>query len=299
MKMRPKLSAFALVCGLTLCATAKATPTDCASLSGMFETAAGYTLTSQPLGEADGWCIFDRAVLKGAGPDQPDISIKRLRIRGTEADGVPTSVEIDIAGLKVTPKITDTTTDDRLRSLFRLQTADFRLSAMRNETEDRLEFRDGMLRLSGGTEVEFSANLDRAQLTVGSVLTGALTSLDLKWQNDGRLLRPALEAAGAALVADAKGSAAVDAAREGLMTLVAALPAERMEGESADEIEKLISAMPQGRGRLTLNFFSERGIGATELALYAMSEDPKSPSALARLLANSTVKVDWQPGLSQ
>jgi hypothetical protein len=279
-------------------ASAETKSSDCGTLVAMLEAAVGYNLTATPSVGTDGWCTLDSATMKAKTPDLPDISVKRLRLRGTEADGGLTSLSIDLTGAKVTPKVTDTAMDGRLRSLFRLQTAELRITATRDEAEDQLELRDGLLRLSGGTEVEFSADLGRARLSAASIMTGALTMLDLKWKNDGRLLRPAMEAVGEALTEDTSATARVDAARSALSKLSEALPAASLAGETAEELDRLIAAIPQGRGRLTLRFSSEDGIGAAELALVALSADPSSPAALARLLAGSTVSADWLPGIA-
>jgi hypothetical protein len=298
MRIRLSLTVLATSCGLALSAGADTKPADCKTVAAMLEAAVGSSLTAPPAREEDGWCVLDGAALKGGGSDQPDISVKRLRVKGTEADGVPVTLDIDLAGLRVTPKIGDTTMDDRLRSLLRLQTADLTLSVSRNDAEDRLELRGGLLQLSGGTEVKFNGDIDGAQLSRGSVLLGALTALDLEWKNDGRLLRPAMEAAGEGLVEGATGSAAVDAARAALVALAAALPAASLTGESAEELEQLIAAMPQGRGRFSLGFASQYGIGATQLGIAALSDDPMGPETLARLLSGTAINVDWQPGLA-
>jgi hypothetical protein len=297
MRPNPVVLAFCLCLGLPAAADTK--PADCGTLAGLpGAIMSGYSLSAAPAGEEDGWCVLDGAALKGGAPDQPDITVKRLRIRGFETEGKLVSLDIDLSGLRVTPKIGDTDMDDRLRSLFRLQTADLRLSVNGNNIDDRLELRGGKLVLSGGTEVEFAGDVADAELSAPSVLLGRLTRLDLRWKNDGRLLRPAMEAAGEALVEGAKGSTAVDAAREALGALAGALPTGSLAGETADALKQLIVALPQGRGRLSLEFVSEGGIGAVQFGLAALSDDPASPEALARLLAGCVITVDWQPGLA-
>jgi hypothetical protein len=296
--MRLSQVVLAFFLGLVLPAVADTEPSDCKMLIGMLKSVIGQDLTAPPAGDEDGWCVLDGAVLTGRAADQPDIAVKRLRLRGTEAEGVPVSLDVAANGLRVRPKIGDKTMDDRLRSLLRLQTADLRLSITRNDADDRLELRDGRLVLSGGTEVEFKADIAGAEFSASSVLLGRLTSLDLRWKNDGRLLRPAMEAAGEALVEGAKGSAAIDAAREALAALAGALPTGNLAGDAPDELEQLIAALPQGRGWLSVAFVSEGGIGAAQLGLAALSENPMSRDALAQLLAGSVIKVDWQPGLA-
>lgn len=297
MRRRPDLLALTLACGLGFPAGAETVPMDCGSLVRMVEASSGYALSAPPAGDEGGWCVLDGAVLKGAG-DQPGIAVKRLRLSGARADGEPVSLEIDLSGLKVTPKLRARDVDERLRSLMRLQTVDLRLSVSRNEVEDRLELREGWMALSGGTEARFSAEIEGAGLSLPSVALGALTFFSVEWKNDGRILRPAMEAAGEGLEPGASGGKAVDSAREALRTLAVALPATSLAGESADELDALIAALPQGRGRLKLDFASDAGIGAAQLGLLALSDDPASPGALARLFSGSTFTVDWQPGMA-
>jgi hypothetical protein len=297
MRMHLGLAVSTLLCGLSLPASAESGPADCRTLSETLEAFTGLGLSAPPAGDEGGWCVFDGAVLAGGGADQPDIWAKRLRLRGTEANDVPESLELDLTGLRVTPKIGDTEMDDRLRSLFRLQTADLSLAVSRNHADDRLELSRGRLVLSGGTEVEFSADLAGSELSATSVLLGALTALDLTWKNDGRLLRPVMEVAGEHLVEGATGSVAVDATRDWLQMIAAALPSASLTGTSGDEAQQLIAALPQGRGRLRLGLVSDAGIGAAQLGLVALAEDPLGAKALERLLSGSRITLDWRPGL--
>lgn len=286
-----------LACGLALPAAAETVPMDCARLVGMLEAATGYSIAAPPAGDGGGACVLDGARLKGEA-GKPDILVQRLRLGGAAADGVPVLLTIDLGGLKVTPALGARDVDERLRSLMRLQTLDLRLVGSRNAAEDRLELRDGWLALSGGSEATFSADIKGAELSLASVLTGALTFLAVEWKNDGRLLRPAMEAAGEGLIDSANAGSAVDATRSFLRQIADNLPDALFQGEARAEVEQLIAALPQGRGRLTLGFASEAGIGAAQIGIAALSDDPVGPDALARLLAGSALSVDWQPGIS-
>lgn len=290
-------AACAISLGLIFSTPAQAEPATCAALTAVLTSIGGYSLTAPPAGDSEGWCVLDGARLRPDG-DGPNISVETLRVKGEAVDGAPVSIEVDLTGLRISPSLSDRGMDDRLRALFRLQTADLRLSAQRKEAADMLELRDGKVMLSGGTEVTFSADLAGADLSAASLLTGALTQLDLTWKNDGRLLRPAMEAAGEGLVEGASGSAAVDAARGALDKLVDAMPAGVFVGDSQKELAALIPALPQGRGRLVLALTSEDGIGAARLAVAALSDDPLGTSAMARLFAGTQLTADWQPGLA-
>jgi hypothetical protein len=56
--------------------------------------------------------------------------------------------------------------------------------------------------------------------------------------------------------------------------------------------------MPQGRGRLRVEFRATEGIGAAQIGIAALSDDPLGPVALARLFQGARVTVDWQPGIA-
>jgi hypothetical protein len=94
-----------------------------------------------------------------------------------------------------------------------------------------------------------------------------------------------------------RGGAAVDVACEALRDLAENLPAGALVGDTPDEVKKLVEALPQGRGRLDLDFRPEVGIGAGRLAIVALSDEPTGPAALGRLFADTSLRIDWQPGL--
>ena len=92
-----------------------------------------------------------------------------------------------------------TVIDPTLQAMFRLQSADLQLAATVNAVTETLEIRGLALRLSGGTELTLGADIKGAGLSPLSLAAGSLTALDLDWRNDGRLLGPVMEAAGARL----------------------------------------------------------------------------------------------------
>jgi hypothetical protein len=106
-----------------------------------------------------------------------------------------------------------------------------------------------------------------------------------------------MELAGGRL-SGAEGGAAVDAARQALGALVAALPEAALSDEARTALDQTVAALPQGPGRLVLIFTSDDGIGAARVAIAALSGDPWSPKALAGLLDGAWIEADWQPGLA-
>jgi hypothetical protein len=206
-------------------------------------------------------------------------------------------IGVDVGGLKLSPKPGTEDLPDWLQSILRLQTADLTLFLYRNEAEDQLEFRSVRLILSGGAELEFDALVRGAGLSRASLMTGALTELFLRWKNDGRISGPAMEAAGRVLDDGAIGPAALAAARSALLDIADALPADSLFGGSLDEVKHLIRDLPHGRGRLAVRMWSSTGIGAVQLALLGLADDPTGPEALGRLFAETALAVDWQPGL--
>ncbi|MGL4236278.1 hypothetical protein [Tabrizicola sp.] len=297
MRTRLSLAVLTLSLGLCLPVSAETVASDCADLLARLKSVAGYSLTAPTPTSEDGWCVLNGATLRSAAAGWPNISAKRLSLRGTEVDGELQSLSVDIGGLRVSPKIGDTSMDDRLRAMFRLQTADVTVSLERSAEFEGLGLRGGKVVLSGGSELEFVADLAGAEFSAGSLLSAAVTMLELTWKNDGRLLRPVMELVGERLVEGASGSTAVDAARRAFRDLVANLPPGSLVGETPDELKELVEALPQGRGVLQLTFRSEGGIGPARLGVAALSDKPLGPEALGRIFVDSNLSIDWQPGL--
>jgi len=258
---------------------------------------AGYILTEPPADPEAGWCVLDGAALRATVTDRPDILADRLRLRGTMADGVMVSLQLEATGLRLRPKLSDRNLDDRLETLMRLQGADLRFEASVNPATDTLEIRELVLRLSGGTELTVGADIRGAGPSARSLPGGSLTALDLDWRNDGNLPRPVMEIAGERLGGGLKGTAAVDATRQALSALVEALPDAAFDGGGKDALARMVASLPQGRGRLLLSLTAPDGIGAARLLIVGLSDDPLGPKALASLLQGARLTVSWQPGL--
>ncbi|MDP3197041.1 hypothetical protein [Tabrizicola sp.] len=272
---------------------AAAEPAGCADLADRLETLTGYRIAAPVAGSQGGWCVFDRAVLTARGA--PEIAAERLRLRGAVATDV-IDLALEAGGVRLAPGLGQRDLDPILRETLRLQVAD--LAFMATAGPEGLAVRGGRLRLSGGTVVEVEADVAGAGLSAGSLLPGRLTWARLDWRNDGRLFRPVMESWGESLVDGADGGAAVDAARLALRQIARNLPGSLFQGEGQDRLEDALAALPQGRGRLALEFRSTRGIGAAQVAMAALSGDPLGPEALARLFAGAEMTVDWQPGLA-
>jgi hypothetical protein len=292
--MRIRLAlALALASGLAVPAPAEDAP-ECRALVAVLQDLSGYAVTAPPAAPDDVWCVLDGARLTPTRG--PELAAKRLRVSGRLKDGALEVVTVDAGGLQLLSKAGAAKPPDWLGSATRLQTADLSLSLYRNEAEDLLEVRSFMLTFSGGSRIEIDARIRGAGLSAASILTGSLTELRLRWRSDGRILRPAMEAAGLAMGDAAEGAAPVDAARAALLEIVGNLPDEILFEDAAKELARFLRALPQGRGRLVLSLTSD-GIGAAELGLLALADDPTGPEALARLLAGSVLTVDWLPGL--
>jgi hypothetical protein len=294
MRMRLRLG-IALTVGLTGPVGAD-TGLGCPELGDIFKAVTGYSLTLPPAPNVEAMCAADDVVLRAEG--WPQITVKRLQLAGTGIDGTPDGLTLDVEGLRVMPELRNRNMDPRLRAALRLQTVDVMLTLRQSTAFDGLELRNGVIALSGGTEVRVEADLKGAGLESGTLLSALLTALDLEWKTDGRLLRPAMEAAGERLTKGATGDAAVDAARQGLLAVIGNLPEDMLTGDTAQDLAALVEALPQGRGRLVLSFDAEAGIGAARLAIAALSDDPTGKAALAKLFAGTVLSVDWQPGIA-
>jgi hypothetical protein len=290
--MKAGLTAGALCLVLmALPGTAEDSP-DCGKTAAALATIEGYEVSVPPAGPDNGWCVLDGARFRSARPGWPDLDVDRLRLRQTA-----TEVELDLRGLRATPRASDREVDDRIRSLIRLQSADLRLLAVHDPEAGVLSVAGLRLDLSGGTTLELDADIREADLTVASLAGGAVTRARLIWRNDGRLLRPVMEIAGGEL-SGATGSAAVEALRAALGDFVAALPETAIDTASRKEFATLVRSLPQARGKLTLEVVSGDGISGVRIGFAALSGDKALPEVLAAVLQGATITADWQPGLA-
>jgi hypothetical protein len=269
---------------------------DCAGLVGLVEAATGSSLTAPPAAMDGGWCVLDGA--RSAGEGAVRVAVERLRIRGETAGDTLLALEIVAEGVRVTPALTERDMAGWLRDLLRMQTASVHLALRRDEAGDRLLVETGRLGLSGGSELVLTAEVAGAGLSAASLLAGRVTDLHLEWKNDGRTLRPVMEAMGAGLEPGATGTQAVLASRAALTAGIAALPGDSLPDDAAEALAGFVTALPQGRGRLVLDLGAEPGIGAVELGLLALAEDPMAPEALARLFRGVQVGAGWTPGMA-
>lgn len=276
---------------LILALPAQAGALDCASLAAGLGAVPGYGLSLNPAGPEDGWCVLDGAVLRSRVPGWPNLSAKTLRVAGSAE-----AVEVELTGLRVAPALADRSVDERLRAMFRLQTADLSLSASHSAKDDRLSLSRSSLILSGGSALRLTAEVAGASLDPATLLGGSLMRMTLEWDSDGRLLRPLMELLGERL-SGATGGQAVDDARDRLAALVDALPDSAVPDESRAALAAFVEDLPQGKGRLVLTIDTTDGIGAARVAIAALSPDPLAPDALARLLDGATISARWQPGL--
>lgn len=273
---------------------AGAEPATCPDLKAAIEAATGTLVTAPVAGPDGGWCVFDGAVLQAEGA--PDVTAAKLRLRGEMTEGALSELALEAGGVRVKPGFGARDMDPTLRETLRLQMAD--LAFVASAGPEGLALRNAVLRLSGGTELNVEADVAGAGLAARALVAGRLTRLDLDWRNDGKLLRPAMQAWGEGLVDGAAGDAGLGAARVALRHLAQNLPGAMFQGDGQDRLEAMLDALPQGRGRLRLEFRSAEGIGVAQVGLAALSEDPLGPEALARLFAGAQVVVDWTPGLA-
>ena len=271
-------------------------PAGCAKLTVVVETVVGVDLTVAPAASQDGWCVLDGA--RSTGDAAVRVSADTLRLRGEVVEDRLVALEVEGAGLRVAPALNNRDMPDWLRDLVRLQSAELHLALRRDEAGDLLRVERGHLGLSGGAELIVTGDLAGAELASASVLTGRVSSLHLEWLNDGRSLRPLLEVWGQGLEPGATGTKAVMAARAALQGAVSAVAATTLGDADAEAVAAVIQALPQGRGRVIVDVASDSGIGAAQLGVLAMADDPMSPEALARFMQGTRVSVSWTPGLA-
>lgn len=270
-------------------------PAGCPMLVDWLKQASGLIITAPPAPDVDGWCVLDgvRTTVDGA----VRVSADRLRLRGETVDGGLAGLEIKGKGVRLAPALNNRDMPDWLRDLVRLQSADLHLAVQRDAARDVLVVQTVQLRLSGGSEILVMGEVAGGDLGASSLLTARLTKLSVEWQNDGRLLAPILEAWGRGLEPGSSGPKALRAARSAIEDVVAALPEGTVTNGLPEGMDGFIAALPHGRGRLMLTASSQNGIGAAQLGLLALSEDPTAPAVLARFLSGTQVGLSWTPGL--
>lgn len=266
---------------------------ECAAVSGrLAEIGQEYVLGPQALAEKDGWCQLDGAALMAKAVGQPNLSVETLRVRGSGLAGAPTpaegflEIEVEITGLRVTPKISDRTIDARLKAFLRVQVADLSFVARWNPETGDVQVRQLVLALTGGTRLTGGADLagvDVATLrgTKLTLLTARLMQMDMELVVQGQALRPLIEASGQA--------------REKALVLVPDLPDAAFDADSKAALGAWLTALPQA-GVLRLALRSPDGIGALQVALAGRRGEPLGPEAIAQVFQGATVQVDWQPG---
>jgi hypothetical protein len=290
--MRTRLS-LGIVLAVGLAGPIGAETADCDRLGA--EVTALTGLGAPPSGMEDGWCVLDGARTGGKGLR---ITVERLRVRGEAFQDRLTRLSLVAKGLRARPALDDRDMPDWLRDALRLQSAEVHLQLARDDDADRLRLEFGQVKLSGGVEVLVLAEIAGAEISPETLLRGRVTRLQVQWKNDGRTLRPVMEASGAQLQPGASGTEAVLATRSLMQALVAAMPEASLQDADAKVLEGFIRAMPQHRGRLVVNVRSDDGIGAAELGLLALAKDPTGPEALARFFAGTSLSVTWTPGFA-
>jgi hypothetical protein len=248
---------------------------NCGPAAARLTSVGGYAVSVPPAAADGDWCVLDGASFRSQMPGWPDLAADRLRLRET-----PTEIDLDLQGLRASPQASDRDLDDRIRSLFRLQSADLRLRAVHDPESRTLSIAGLRLDLASGARLELDARVKGADLSPAAAALGTVTEARLVWRNDGRVLRPLMDLAGEGL-AGSGGPAAVDAARSVLAGLVEALPAANLDDPSRKALAAAVRAMPQGQGKLTLTLLAPEGIGAGRLAVAGLSDDPVSQPGLA------------------
>lgn len=265
---------------------------ECGPAAAALSAVEGYAVSVPPAGDDGGWCVLDGADFRSQRPGWPDLTVERLRLRQSA-----TELDLDLQGLRASPRASDGEVDERVRSMVRLQSADLRLRAVHDPAENLLSISGLRFALSGGTTLELDAEIRGAGLSLASLALGEVTRATLVWRADGRLLRPVMDLAGEGL-AGTGGTAAIEASRSVLAELVLALPAGTLDDASRQALEAAVRAMPQGRGKLTLTVVSPDGIGAGRLAPALLSDKATTAEAAQALFAGATITASWQPGLA-
>lgn len=288
------------------------TPASCAALwSSVPADLGGYELNQAAMVEGAGWCVAQGVALLGQEVKQPNISVATLRVRGAGLaqmavpEGGFRELEVEAKGLRVAPKINDRGISDKLRTYLRVQVADVSFLIRWNAETGAVQLRQFQLALADGTKMTLGADIAGGQLQTMqaaqlSLLVARLTAMDLTLITKGQGLRPLVDALAQDMVPkDTNPAQALDAARAVVLSSVDSLPDAAFSGPSKSALRDWIEALPQPAGKLTVALQAEAGIGAVQVALAGLLDDPTGAAALDAVFDGATVRVDWQPGAAQ
>jgi hypothetical protein len=287
-----------------------------APLSAQDMTAAectGLALTFAPLiDEVDavlpaptvdgGWCAFDGAGWETAGEFGQRISIETLRLRGAglerlAAFGAPDRLEIEIAGLRLIPKLPD----PRTAWVFEVQTR-------RNDTRVSLNLSfdaaTRTVRLERaeawfwpGNRVAMTAEIAGLDMTSPDAMGASLAALDLRAaevvvETSGLFEYLALmPLATQFLPEEGDIGAAAEVAKAEAIALLDTLPPAMLQPGAKDALTAAIGALPAPSGTLTLTATT----GGTRLAEALAGEVLFSGGLDAEDFADVRLGAAWVP----
>lgn len=251
------------------------------------------------------WCLVQGLVLDLDGQYLPDWHLDRLRFRGSavnwlvEGSAAPEGLEIAVEGLRLVVQTGNAQFDW-------LYAAQARANTIRGEASLSWDAAARVLRLEGlsvdfpgENRVDLSAVLTGVDLSsIGamqmSTTSFALTGADLRVTTHGLFEGYLLMPLGTALLPyEGDMTAAADALRAELATVVVNLPAASFSPASKDALLALGMELPNPSGDLALTLRADPGIGPVRAAGYALHGVPQSMAEAAPLFQGVTVDVGW------
>lgn len=255
------------------------------------------------------WCeARDLRVANPALGDRVSLRMEALRWRGQGIEaalagtGLPTELDLEVAGLRVVPVTGDAGYDWLLAAQGARAGLDGRMRLDWDEGSRELRLRRldvsvgdlGSLEASATVAGVDLSSLDALATSLGSA---SLVAADLELETEGLfeayLLLPL---AGPRLSGAADPEAEADALRRRLVDGALSLPAGLFPGDTRSELAELAASLPNPGGTLTAAFRAGAGggLGLPRLARFALTGAPATPADLWPALEGLTLTAEWE-----
>lgn len=251
-------------------------------------------------------CVVADVRLDYPGDYTPDWVADELRLSGGalgwlagDAAAVPDRLEVLVRGLRFELRSGMALTDYVFAAQARANTIDADLALAWDPAARMLAIERLAVDFPGQNELHLTAQVTGLDLSSPgaaqmSLASAALREADLVVRTHGLFEGLLLNALATALLPlEGNMEAEVAALKAQATAAVAALPEASFPGESRAALAALIAELPNPKGRLTLAFRADPGLGATRFAGYAPGGAPDTLEAAAPLLDGVTVEIGW------
>jgi hypothetical protein len=306
------MRAFALLLLATPAMAQDLTTADCVAIVAAAQpamTSLQIPFTLPAPTATDGWCVIGPTTVEPAGDYQPAYSFAALQFRGAglaafPAGQPPTTLDIQLRDLRVTPR----TTDARLDYLLGLQGARsgifVDIAAQYDPATRVLKLDRFDIDLPGNNAIGMTAQIDRLDLTSTSGLqmsvgTAGLTSLGLTATSNGLFETYLVLPLGNALLPEipetidhAFYTASIIADTR---ATIASLPDTLIDAPSRGALDAVLAEMPHPWGKLTLQMQAPAGFGTQRFMGFAVTGVPYTLQDWLPVFAGVTITATYTP----